>query len=82
MGDEPDGDDQVFIVRAWREAGRSSEGEEEWRGRIDHLNRGRRAHFVGLVGLQETLVALMQDVAQGAPAAPSAEGTDGSSDPA
>jgi hypothetical protein len=68
MGDGPDGEDHVFIVRAWREVARSCEGGEEWRGRIDHLNSGRRAHFVGLAGLQETLVSLLRGEDGRAPA--------------
>ncbi len=38
----------TFVVRFWREW---SGAESRWRGRIEHVESGQRADFVGVEGL-------------------------------
>jgi len=38
----------TFVVRCWREW---SEGESRWRGRVEHVQSGKRAEFLGVAGL-------------------------------
>ena len=37
----------LFIVRFWREESESASGGQ-WRGSVEHIPTGRRAHFVSL----------------------------------
>jgi hypothetical protein len=41
----------LFIVRLWRESGRTSPGQ--WRGSVEHVPSGRRLYFVSLSDLAD-----------------------------
>ncbi len=51
MSDAADRPHHLFIVRLWRESGRTSPGQ--WRGSVEHVPSGRRLYFVSLSDLAD-----------------------------
>ena len=54
-------DSHSFVVRLWNDAGDTNgpvvDGHSSWRGSIDHVGTGKRAHFNDL----EHLIRFIQD---------------------
>jgi hypothetical protein len=44
----PTSPSSTFVVRFWYE---TSAGERRWRGQIEHVQSGRRIHFLSVDGL-------------------------------
>ncbi len=59
----------TFVVRFWREW---SGGEARWRGRIEHVESGQRADFLGVEGL----VAFLERFGVGPAVSPDKGGVD------
>ncbi len=59
----------AFVVRFWREW---SGGEARWRGRIEHVESGQRADFLGVEGL----VAFLERFGVGPAVSPDKGGVD------
>lgn len=57
------GESEVYLLRVWREGGRSD--ETEWRGKIQNILNPEAHAFAGLSALVETLKAMLPGASAG-----------------
>jgi predicted AAA+ superfamily ATPase len=51
----------AFIVKLWLERREIEGTKPEWRGRIDHVQSGRRVYFRDIVGITHFIQAFLEN---------------------
>jgi hypothetical protein len=58
---KPTSDVITLVVRLWFEKSEVEPTASEWRGQLKHVPTGRVAHFRGLDGMVDRMLALIRD---------------------